>query len=70
MEFACAGNGIPCRRQKRDRCIEFGGVASDYKDANVLVEELRRGGEDAAAAAAGENKCAIEEGMVNGTAGM
>lgn len=45
-EFACAGNGIPCRRQKRDRCIEFGGVASDYKDANVLVEELRRGGEE------------------------
>ncbi|EFN63271.1 hypothetical protein EAG_03105 [Camponotus floridanus] len=39
VEFACAGNGIPCRRQKRDRCIEFGGVASDYKDANVLVEE-------------------------------
>jgi len=32
----------------------------------VLVEELRRRGEDAeaAAAAAGENKCAIEEGMV------
>ena len=25
MGLACAGNGIPCRRQKRDRCIEFGG---------------------------------------------
>lgn len=37
---ASAGNGIPCRRQKRDRCIEFGGVASDYKDANVPVDKV------------------------------
>lgn len=49
----CAGNGIPCRRQERDRCIEFGGVASDYKDANVPVEKFRRRSDDRRAGGTG-----------------